>query len=173
VAAAGHPVGEGAGQGEAEVGEAGGDLGSDGRGAGLLGRVGDTWSLSQARSRTPPVPPGVTLRTTRRLPELAVPPHVWSLSAIAAGYYEKLAAVRAGRPGQYRSPGDSGLDRATCRGQGPAVSYQAGRSGRALKQMHGLPSPAFDRLIELMAEVIEYPNDPVGTFPTNGFISGA
>ena len=34
-------------------------------------------------------------------------------------------------------------------------------------------SPAFDRLIELMAEVIEYPNDPVRTFPTNGLISGA
>ena len=38
VSAAGHPVGEGAGQREREVGEAGGDLGGDGRGAGLLGR---------------------------------------------------------------------------------------------------------------------------------------
>ena len=40
VSAAGHPVGQGAGQGEADFGEAGGDLGGDGRGAGLLGRGG-------------------------------------------------------------------------------------------------------------------------------------
>src|SRR5437867_1503658 len=40
VPAAGHPVGEGAGQREAGAGEAGGDLGGDGRGAGLLGRGG-------------------------------------------------------------------------------------------------------------------------------------
>jgi len=35
VAAAGHPVGEGAGEREGGVCEAGGDLGGDGRGAGL------------------------------------------------------------------------------------------------------------------------------------------
>src|SRR6266702_407347 len=40
VSAAGHPVGEGAGQREGDAGEAGGDLGGDGRGAGLLGRGG-------------------------------------------------------------------------------------------------------------------------------------
>src|SRR6516165_10584871 len=40
VAAAGEPVGDGAGQGEGGAGEAGGDLGGDGRGAGLLGRGG-------------------------------------------------------------------------------------------------------------------------------------
>jgi hypothetical protein len=32
--------------------------------------------------------------------------------------------------------------------------------------MHGLPGPAFDSLIEVMAEVIDYPDDPLGTFPT-------
>jgi hypothetical protein len=35
-----------------------------------------------------------------------------------------------------------------------------------LKQVHGLPSSAFDRLIETMAEVIDYPDDPLRTFPT-------
>src|SRR6266480_3242039 len=40
VSAAGHPVGEGAGEREGDVGEAGGDLGGDGRGAGVLGRGG-------------------------------------------------------------------------------------------------------------------------------------
>jgi hypothetical protein len=33
--------------------------------------------------------------------------------------------------------------------------------------MHGLPGPAFDRLIQVMAEVIEYPDDPLRTFPTS------
>jgi hypothetical protein len=46
------------------------------------------------------------------------------------------------------------------------VTYLAELSGRALKQMHGLPSPAFDSLIEAMAEVIDYPDDPLRTFPT-------
>jgi mRNA-degrading endonuclease RelE of RelBE toxin-antitoxin system len=46
------------------------------------------------------------------------------------------------------------------------VTYRAELSGRALKQMHGLPGPAFDRLIEAMAEVIDYPDDPLRTFPT-------
>jgi hypothetical protein len=40
VSAAGLPVGDGAGQGEGETGEAGGDLGGDGCGLGLLGRGG-------------------------------------------------------------------------------------------------------------------------------------
>jgi hypothetical protein len=47
------------------------------------------------------------------------------------------------------------------------VTYRAELSGRALKQMHGLPSPAFDGLIEVMAEVIDYPDDPLRTFPTS------
>jgi hypothetical protein len=46
------------------------------------------------------------------------------------------------------------------------VTYRAELSGRALKQMHGLPGPAFDSLIEVMAEVIDYPDDPLRTFPT-------
>ena len=47
------------------------------------------------------------------------------------------------------------------------MTYRAELSGRALKQMHGLPGPAFDRLIEAMAEVIDYPDDPLRTFPTS------
>jgi hypothetical protein len=33
--------------------------------------------------------------------------------------------------------------------------------------MHGLPSQAFDTIIEVMAEVIDYPDDPLRTFPTS------
>jgi hypothetical protein len=47
------------------------------------------------------------------------------------------------------------------------VTYRAELSGRALKQMHGLPGPAFDSLIEAMAEIIDYPDDPLRTFPTS------
>jgi hypothetical protein len=47
------------------------------------------------------------------------------------------------------------------------VTYRAELSGRALKQMNGLPESAFDRLIEAMAEVIDYPDDPLRTFPTS------
>jgi hypothetical protein len=46
------------------------------------------------------------------------------------------------------------------------MTYRAELSGRALKQMHGLPSSAFDSLIEAMADVIDYPDDPLRTFPT-------
>src|SRR5579859_1522669 len=49
ISAAGHPVGEGAGQGEADAGEAGGDLGGDGRGAGLLGGGGRHAAIVAAR----------------------------------------------------------------------------------------------------------------------------
>jgi len=34
--------------------------------------------------------------------------------------------------------------------QGPAVTYRAKLSGRALEQMHRLRSPAFDSLIEVL-----------------------
>src|SRR5580658_7400781 len=61
---------------------------------------------------------------------------------------------------------DPGLGRTHGGGQGPTVTYRAELSGRALKQMHGLPSSAFDRLIETMAEVTDYPADPLRTFPT-------
>jgi hypothetical protein len=47
------------------------------------------------------------------------------------------------------------------------VTYRAELGDRALKQMHGLPSPAFDSLVEAMAEVIDYPDDPLRTFPTS------
>jgi hypothetical protein len=47
------------------------------------------------------------------------------------------------------------------------VTYRAELSGRALKQMHGLPGSAFDSLIETMADVIDYPDDPLRTFPTS------
>lgn len=47
------------------------------------------------------------------------------------------------------------------------MTYRAELSPRALKPMHGLPRPAFDRLIEVMAEVIEYPDEPLRTFPTS------
>lgn len=47
------------------------------------------------------------------------------------------------------------------------MTYRAELSGRALKQMRGLPGSAFDSLIETMADVIDYPNDPLRTFPTS------
>ena len=53
------------------------------------------------------------------------------------------------------------------------VTYRAELSGRALKQMHGLPGPAFDSLIQAMAEVVDYPDDPLRTFPTRDLTSGA
>jgi len=46
------------------------------------------------------------------------------------------------------------------------VTYRAELSARALKQMRGLPGSAFDNLIQVMAEVIDYPDDPLRTFPT-------
>jgi hypothetical protein len=46
------------------------------------------------------------------------------------------------------------------------MTYRAELRGRALKQMHGLPSSAFGSLIEAMADVIDYPDDPLRTFPT-------
>ena len=47
------------------------------------------------------------------------------------------------------------------------MTYRAELSGRALKQMHGLPGSAFGSLIETMADVIDYPDDPLRTFPTS------
>jgi hypothetical protein len=47
------------------------------------------------------------------------------------------------------------------------VTYRAELSGRALKQIHELPGPAFESLIEAMADVIDYPDDPLRTFPTS------
>ena len=47
------------------------------------------------------------------------------------------------------------------------MAYRAELSTRTLKQLHGLPGPAFDSLIEAMAEVVAYPDDPLRTFPTS------
>jgi hypothetical protein len=49
--------------------------------------------------------------------------------------------------------------------------YRAELSGRALKHMHGLPSPAFDSLIEAMADVIDYPDDPFRTYQAKLFLA--
>jgi hypothetical protein len=46
------------------------------------------------------------------------------------------------------------------------VTYRVELSGRALKQMQGLPDRAFDSPIEAMADVADYPYDPLRTFPT-------
>jgi mRNA-degrading endonuclease RelE of RelBE toxin-antitoxin system len=47
------------------------------------------------------------------------------------------------------------------------VTYRAELSARALKQMHGLPDLAFDTLIQAVADVVDYPDDPLRTFPTS------
>ena len=46
------------------------------------------------------------------------------------------------------------------------MTYRVELSGRALKQMQGLPDRAFDSLIEAVADVAGYPGDPLRTFPT-------
>ena len=43
------------------------------------------------------------------------------------------------------------------------MTYRVELSGRALKQMQGLPDRAFDSLIEAMADVADYPDDPLRT----------
>jgi len=47
------------------------------------------------------------------------------------------------------------------------VTYRAELSARALKQMQGRPGSAFDSLVQVVAEVVDYPDDPLGTFPTS------
>jgi hypothetical protein len=46
------------------------------------------------------------------------------------------------------------------------VTYRVELSGRALKQIQGLPDRAFDSLIEAVADVADYPDDPLRTFPS-------
>jgi hypothetical protein len=46
------------------------------------------------------------------------------------------------------------------------VIYRAELSQRVLGQLGGFPVKAFDALIAVMAMVIEYPDDPIQTFPT-------
>jgi hypothetical protein len=45
------------------------------------------------------------------------------------------------------------------------VTYRAELSDRAAGQPGGFPSEALDALIATMAEVVEYPDDPMRTFP--------
>jgi hypothetical protein len=48
-----------------------------------------------------------------------------------------------------------------------AVTYRAELSDRVLGQLGDFPAKAFDALITTMAAVVEYPDDPLRTFPTN------
>jgi hypothetical protein len=45
------------------------------------------------------------------------------------------------------------------------VTYRAELSSRALGQLSGLPEAALDALVATMSGVIEYPDDPLRTFP--------
>ena len=46
------------------------------------------------------------------------------------------------------------------------MTYRAELSERVLGQLGGFPAKAFDALIVTMAMVVEYPDDPMRTFPT-------
>jgi mRNA-degrading endonuclease RelE of RelBE toxin-antitoxin system len=47
------------------------------------------------------------------------------------------------------------------------VTYRAELSDRALEQLGDFPAKAFDALIATMSAVVEYPDDPIRTFPTS------
>jgi hypothetical protein len=47
------------------------------------------------------------------------------------------------------------------------VTDRAELSLRALGQIQGLPGAAFDSLIQATVEVVDYPDDPLRTFPTS------
>jgi hypothetical protein len=47
------------------------------------------------------------------------------------------------------------------------VTYRAELSERVLGQLGDFPVKAFDALIATMAAVVEYPDDPMRTFPTD------
>jgi len=47
------------------------------------------------------------------------------------------------------------------------VTYRAELSERVLGQLGDFPAKAFDALISTMAAVVEYPDDPMRTFPTD------
>ena len=53
------------------------------------------------------------------------------------------------------------------------MTYRAELSERVLGQLGGFPAKAFDALIATMAVVVEYPDDPMRTFPTANRMSGA
>jgi hypothetical protein len=46
------------------------------------------------------------------------------------------------------------------------VTYRAELIDRVLGQLGGFPAEALDALIATMSEVVEYPDDPMRTFPT-------
>jgi hypothetical protein len=47
------------------------------------------------------------------------------------------------------------------------VTYRAELSDRVLGQLGDFPAKAFDALIATMSAVVEYPDDPMRTFPTS------
>ena len=53
------------------------------------------------------------------------------------------------------------------------MTYRAELSERVLGQLGDFPAKALDALIATMASVIEYPDDPLRTFPTGDRMSGA
>jgi hypothetical protein len=46
------------------------------------------------------------------------------------------------------------------------VTYRAELSDRVLGQLGHFPAEVFDALIAAMSSVVEYPDDPIRTFPT-------
>ena len=46
------------------------------------------------------------------------------------------------------------------------MTYRAELSDQVLGQLDGFPAEGLDALISTMAEVVEYPDDPMRTFPT-------
>lgn len=47
------------------------------------------------------------------------------------------------------------------------MTYRAELSARVLGQLGDFPAKAFDALIATMSAVVEYPDDPMRTLPTN------
>ncbi len=47
------------------------------------------------------------------------------------------------------------------------MTYRAELSDRVLGQLGHFPAEAFDALIAAMSSVVEYPDDPMRTFPTD------
>jgi hypothetical protein len=46
------------------------------------------------------------------------------------------------------------------------VTYRVELGSRAIRQLHGLPAAAFDGLVDVLADVAGYPDEPLRTFPT-------
>lgn len=47
------------------------------------------------------------------------------------------------------------------------MTYRAELSDRVLEQLGDFPAKAFDALVATMAAVVDYPDDPLRTFPTS------